>query len=105
MLADSCQDAHIKLQRICQCFRETGIVLKFKKSWVGVDYLVTQGICKLSDARKAVIASAMTMRASAKETQSFLDAALFSHNHVSNYIVWAAQLYSMTHADQCYPGG
>ena len=111
VLADSYQDAYIKLQRIIQRCHDTGIVLKLKKSWVGVDtvtffgYQVTHGIWKLSDARKAAIA-AMTMPRSAKEMQSFLGAALFFHNHVSNYTEWAARLYSMTHADFKWdPGG
>ena len=79
------QDAHIKLQRIRQRRHETGIVLKLKESWVGVDtvtfvgYLVTQGICKLSHARKAAIA-AMTMPR--------------SRSHVSNCTAWIARLYT-----------
>ena len=111
VLADSYSDAYEKLAKIVERCREKGIVLKLKKSWVGVNtvtffgYEVTHGRWKLSDSRKAAI-TAMAMPTSTKEMQSFLGAVLFFHNHVPNYTEWAAKLYEMTHQDfQWDPGG
>ena len=111
VLADSYEDAYEKLKKIINRCHEKRIVLKLKKSWIGVDtvtffgYEVTHGKWKLSDARKAAIA-AMTMPTTTKEMQSFLGAALFFHNHVPDYTEWSARLYEMTHADFKWdPGG
>jgi RNase H-like domain found in reverse transcriptase/Reverse transcriptase (RNA-dependent DNA polymerase) len=110
VLADSHQDAYSKLQKIIARCHEKRIVLKLKKSWIGVDkvtffgYELTHGKWQLSDARKAAIA-AMTMPQSAKEMQSFLGAALFFHNHVPDYTEWSARLYEMTHADFVWDPG
>lgn len=104
VLADSYSDAYDKLDKIIARCHEKRIVLKLKKSWIGVDkvtffgYELTHGQWKLSNARKEAI-SAMSMPKSAKEMQSFLGAALFFHNHVPDYTEWSARLYEMTHAD------
>jgi RNase H-like domain found in reverse transcriptase len=103
ILADDYADAYAKLERVLQRCHEKRIVLKLKKSWVGVDtvtffgYEVTNGTWRLSESRKAAI-SAMSMPTSTKEMQSFLGAALFFHNHVPDYTEWSARLYEMTHA-------
>lgn len=103
VLADSYEDAYQKLAKIIARCHEKRIVLKLKKSWIGVDkvtffgYEITHGRWQLSDSRKAAIA-AMSMPKSVKEMQSFLGAALFFHNHVPNYTEWSARLYEMTHA-------
>jgi hypothetical protein len=104
VLAHDFEDAYIKLEKVLQRCREKRVILKLKKSWIGVDtvtffgYQVTAGTWKLSDARKQAI-FAMEMPRSAKEMQSFLGAALFFHNHVPDYTEWSARLYEMTHAD------
>jgi RNase H-like domain found in reverse transcriptase len=110
VLADSFHDAYSKLQKIIARCHEKRIVLKLKKSWIGVDkvtffgYELTHGKWQLSDTRKAAIA-AMSMPKSAKEMQSFLGAALFFHNHIPDYTEWAARLYEMTHADFVWDPG
>ena len=110
ILADSYEDAYIKLQKIIDRCHEKRIVLKLKKSWIGVDkvtffgYELTHGRWRLSDSRKASIA-AMCMPTSSKEMQSFLGAALFFHNHVPDYTEWSARLYEMTHADFVWDPG
>jgi hypothetical protein len=90
VLADDYEDAYIKLEKIlCRC-REFGIVLKMKKSWIGVDtvtffgYEVTHGRWKLSDSRKQAIAE-MPFPTTTKGMQSFLGAALFFHQHIPDY--------------------
>jgi hypothetical protein len=103
ILADDYEDAYKKFDLVLKRCSEYGIVLKMKKSWIGVDtvtffgYEVTQGKWKLSDSRKAAIAD-MPFPTSIKSMQSFLGAALFFHNHVPDYSEWSAKLYEMTHA-------
>jgi hypothetical protein len=111
ILADSYEDAQMKLEKIIQRCDEFRIVLKMKKSFIGVEtvtffgYEVTHGKWKLSQTRKDAI-SALQMPRSSKEMQSFLGAALFFHHHVPDYSEWAACLYEMTHADFSWdPGG
>ena len=102
ILADDYDDAFQKLQRVLERCKEFGIVLKMKKSWIGVDkvtffgYEVTHGKWSMSQGRKDAIA-AMSMPRNTKEMQSFLGAALFFHHHIPNYSEWAAPLYAMTH--------
>ncbi len=104
VLANDYRDAYEKLKKIlCRC-REKGIVLKLKKSWIGVTkvtffgYEVTYGRWKLSDSRKEAIA-AIPFPTSTKEMQRFLGAALFFHHHVANYSEWSAKLYEMIHTN------
>ena len=104
VLADSYTDAYEKLQKILQRCKEYSIVLKLKKSWIGVQeveffgYKVTNGQWALSQSRKDAI-SAMAMPTSVKDMQRFLGAALFFHHHLPNYSEWSARLYAMTHKD------
>ena len=103
ILADDYEDAYQKFDKVLKRCSEYGIVLKMKKSFIGVDtvtffgYEVTHGTWKLSDSRKAAIAD-MPFPTSMKGMQSFLGAALFFHNHVPDYSQWSAKLYEMTHA-------
>jgi hypothetical protein len=104
VLADTHEDAYEKLAKILTRCEEYGIVLKMKKSWIGVEtvtffgYEVTHGSWKLSKTRKDAIDS-IPFPANAKEMQSFLGAALFFHNHIPDYSEWTAKLYEMTHQD------
>jgi hypothetical protein len=103
ILADDYEDAYNKLEQVLSRCREYGIVLKMKKSWIGVDtvtffgYEVTHGQWKLSDSRKQAIAE-MPFPTTTKSMQSFLGAALFFHQHIPDYSEWSACLYEMTHA-------
>jgi len=103
ILAEDYEDAYVKFDKVLKKCSEYGIVLKMKKSWIGVDtvtffgYEVTKGKWKLSDSRKAAIAE-MPFPTTTKTMQSFLGAALFFHNHVPDYSEWSAKLYEMTHA-------
>ena len=103
ILANDYEDAYAKFDLVLKRCSEYGIVLKMKKSWIGVDtvtffgYEVTKGKWKLSDSRKAAI-NEMPFPKSIKTMQSFLGAALFFHNHVPDYSEWSAKLYEMTHA-------
>ena len=87
VLADDYEDAYNKFEKILDRCAEFGIVLKMKKSWIGVDtvtffgFEVTHGKWKLSDARKKSI-EAFPFPIGAKEMQSFLGAALFFHSHI-----------------------
>lgn len=104
VLAHSLEDALSKLEKILKRCREFGIVLKMKKSWIGVrkvtffGYEVTHGKWKLSDSRKVAI-NQIPFPQSKKDMQSFLGAALFFHHHVPNYSEWSARLYETTHVD------
>ncbi len=110
ILADDYQDAYKKLELVLQKCEEYGIVLKLKKSWIGVDkvtffgYEVTHGKWKLSDERKKAI-SEMPFPTTTKQMQSFLGAALFFHHHVPDYSEWTAKLYEMTHNDFVWDPG
>jgi len=103
ILADDYEDAYAKLEKVLYRCQEFGIVLKMKKSWIGVDtvtffgYEVTHGKWKLSDTRKEAIAE-MPFPTNTKSMQSFLGAALFFHQHIPDYSEWSACLYEMTHA-------
>ena len=102
ILADDFNDAFLKMTKVLQRCQDFGIILKMKKSWIGVDkvtffgYEVTHGKWSMSQSRKDAIA-AMSMPRNTKEMQSFLGAALFFHHHIPNYSEWAAPLYAMTH--------
>ena len=102
ILADDYVDAFNKLQRVLERCKQFGIILKMKKSWIGVDkvtffgYEVTHGKWSMSQGRKDAI-KAMSMPRNTKEMQSFLGAALFFHHHIPDYSEWAAPLYAMTH--------
>ena len=75
VLADDHDDAYEKLAKILKRCEEYGIVLKMKKSWIGVDtvtffgYEVTHGSWKLSKTRKEAIDS-IPFPSNAKEMQS-----------------------------------
>ena len=103
ILADDYDDAYNKLEQVLHRCQEYGVILKLKKSFIGVDkvtffgYEVRHGQWCMSDARKDAI-SAMPFPKTAKEMQSFLGAALFFHHHVPDYSEWSARLYEMTHA-------
>jgi hypothetical protein len=102
ILADDYDDAYAKLEKVLKRCSEFGIILKLKKSWMGVDkvtffgYEVQHGTWQLSDTRKTAI-SAMEFPKNTKQMQSFLGAALFFHHHIPNYSEWTARLYEMTH--------
>lgn len=104
ILADDYTDAYEKLKLVLLKCKEYGIVLKLKKSWIGVEkvtffgYEVVHGQWKLSEERKAAILE-MQFPKSKKQMQSFLGAALFFHHHIPNYSEWTAKLYEMTHDD------
>jgi hypothetical protein len=103
VLADDYDDAYQKLVEILDRCASANIVLKMKKSWIGVTtvtffgYEVTHGQWRLSQTRKDAIMS-LVMPTNLKQMQSFLGAALFFHHHVPNYSEWAARLYEMTAA-------
>ena len=102
ILADDYEDAYQKFDKVLKRCKDYGIVLKMKKSFIGVDtvtffgYEVTHGTWKLSDTRKKAIAD-MPFPTTMKGMQSFLGAALFFHNHVPDYSQWSSKLYEMTH--------
>jgi len=110
ILADDYEDAYRKLEKVLYRCQEYGIVLKMKKSWIGVDtvtffgFEVTHGKWKLSDSRKQAIAE-MPFPATTKSMQSFLGAALFFHQHIPDYSEWSACLYEMTHASFVWDPG
>ena len=102
VLAHTYDDAAVKLKRVLKRCAEFRIVLKMKKSWIGVKvvtffgYEVSYGKWQLSAARKEAI-MAMEFPRNKKTMQSFLGAALFFHHHVSGYSEWVARLYETTH--------
>ena len=101
ILAKDYQDAYEKLQKVLKRCDEFKIVLKLKKSYIGVKkttffgYEISYQCWKLSDSRKEAIKS-MAFPTSKKQMQSFLGAALFFHHHIPNYSDWASELYDMT---------
>ena len=103
ILADDYEDAYRKFDEVLKRCNEYGIVLKMKKSFIGVDtvtffgYEITHGKWKLSDTRKKAIGE-MPFPTTTKGMQSFLGASLFFHNHVPDYSEWSAKLYEMTHS-------
>jgi hypothetical protein len=102
VLANDYRDAYSKFKAVLKRCQEYHIVLKFKKSWIGVDtvtffgYQVTAGSWQLSDERKESV-QAITFPDNKKSMQSFLGAALFFHHHIPDYSEWSAKLYEMTH--------
>ena len=102
VLANDYEDAANKLERVIARCADFGVVLKMKKSFIGVEtvtffgYEVSHGKWKLSDARKQDI-NALPFPKSKKEMQSFLGAALFFHHHIPDYSEWSAKLYETTH--------
>jgi len=103
ILAQSYRDAYDKLKMVLERCKQYRMVLKLKKSWIGVTkttffgFEIGDGKYGLSQDRKNAI-MAMRMPTNTKEMQSFLGAALFFQSHVPNYSEWAARLYQMTHA-------
>ena len=71
--------------------KEFGIVLKMKKSWIGVEeveffgYRVKHGTWELSQARKDAI-SAIPFPRNVKGMQSFLGAALFFSSPYARFL-------------------
>ena len=102
--------AYKKLKLVLERCHEYGVVLKLKKSFIGVDkvtffgYEVQHGQWSMSDSRKLAI-SAIPFPKNTKEMQSFLGASLFFHHHVPNYSEWSARLYEMTHTDFVWDPG
>ena len=102
VLANDYEDAANKLERVIARCAEFGVVLKIKKSFIGVEtvtffgYEVSHGKWKLSESRKQAI-EALPFPQSKKEMQSFLGASLFFHNHIADYSEWSAKLYETTH--------
>ena len=96
-------DAAQKLEKVLKRAKEFNLILKMKKSWIGVNkvsffgYDIKRGSWELSQARKDSIAS-MNMPTSIKEMQSFLGAALFFHHHIPDFSNWASKLHDMCHA-------
>jgi hypothetical protein len=86
ILFDDFEDAYVKLERILSRCREYRIVLKMKKTFIGVDrvtffgYQISPGKWELSEARKQAV-TAIPFPTNKKAMQSFLGAALFMHNH------------------------
>ena len=101
ILANDYMDAYVKLKKVLERCDEFKIVLKLKKSYIGVKtttffgYEISHQKWRLSDSRKKSI-EAMLFPSSKKAMQSFLGAALFFHHHVPNYSDWSARLYEMT---------
>ena len=110
VLADDYEDAYLKLEKVLQRCAEYGVILKLKKSFIGVEkvtffgYEVEHGQWRMSGSRKDAIA-AIPFPKNTKEMQSFLGAALFFHHHVPDYSEWSARLYEMTHADFVWDPG
>ena len=104
------QDALVKLEKVLMRAREFNLILKMKKSWIGMDkvsffgYDIKHGSWELSAARKESIAS-MRMPTSTKEMQSFLGAALFFHHHIPDFSNWASKLHDMCHASFTWDPG
>ena len=107
ILADDYEDAYQKLEKVLNRCTEYGIVLKMKKSWIGVDtvtffgYEVQHNQWKLSDTRKQAI-NELPFPTNKKQMQSFLGGALFFHHHIPDYSEWTSKLYEMTHEDFCW---
>jgi len=76
LLVDDYEDAHKKLEKVLYRCQEYGVVLKMKKSWIGVDtvtlfgFEVTHGKWKLSDSCKQAIAE-MPFPTTTKSMQFF----------------------------------
>jgi hypothetical protein len=110
VLADDYADAYTKLERVLDRCAEYGIVLKAKKSWIGVNeanffgYVVSHNSWRLSNSRKEAI-DAIPFPTTSKAMQRFLGAAIFFHNHVADYSEWSARLYEMTKADFVWDPG
>jgi hypothetical protein len=103
ILAHTVDDAYAKLLKVLQRCKDRGIVLKFKKSWLGMrkvtffGFEVSAGKWGMSADRKRAI-SEITFPKNTKEMQSFLGMALFFHHHIPHYTEWTAILYEMTHS-------
>lgn len=101
ILASDYKDAASKLQQVLQQCHIYRLVLKMKKSWIGIDvvtffgYEVRPGSWSLSDSRKQSINS-MLFPTTQKQMQSFLGAANFFHTHIPHYATWASNLYECT---------
>lgn len=102
ILAHDYQDAYDKLEKVLKKCREYRVILKMKKSFIGVreanffGYVLSDGKWRMSDSRKDAIEK-FPFPTNKKEMQSFLGGALFFHHHIPNYSEWAARLYEMTH--------
>ena len=96
LLADSYEDAYIKLEKFLDRCIERNIFLKFAKSWLGVDtvmffgYECRYGSYKLSDKRTQSILD-IPMPATTKQVQSFLGASIFFKPFVPHYAALAGQ--------------
>ena len=97
-------DLHKKLKIVIHICHEYRMILKFKKTWIGVrevtffGFKVYDGKWELSEKRIEAI-KAIIFPTSKKLMQSFLGAALFFHHHIPNYSEWVAKLYEMTRED------
>ena len=104
------KDAAVKLEKVLRRAREYNLILKMKKSWIGVSkvsffgYDIKHGSWELSESRKESIAG-MRMPSSVKEMQSFLGAALFFHHHIPDFSNWASKLHDMCHASFSWDPG
>lgn len=102
VLANDYQDAYDKLEKVLERCREYRVILKMKKSFIGVreanffGYVLSDGKWRMSESRKDAIEK-FPFPTNKKEMQSFLGGALFFHHHIPNYSEWAARLYEMTH--------
>jgi hypothetical protein len=104
------EDALVKLQKVLVRAKEYNLILKMKKSWIGVSkvsffgYDIKHGLWELSQARKDSIGG-MKMPTSVKEMQSFLGAALFFHHHIPDFSNWASKLHDMCHSSFSWDPG
>lgn len=104
------EDTYGKLHKVLLRCKEFGIVLKMKKSFIGMSevsffgYQVTNEAWEMSHERKRAIEE-MSFPTDKKGMQSFLGAALFFHHHIADYSEWSAKLYEMTNKDFVWDPG
>ena len=104
ILAKGYADAYTKFELILKRCQQFNIILKFKKSWIGMKtvsffgYQVSNGHWQLSDERKQAVL-AMTFPTTKKLMQIFLGFAIFFHYFVPKYSDWVSKLYEMVHND------
>lgn len=104
ILASDYADATAKLEKVLLRCQQHRLVLKMKKSWIGIDvvtffgYEVRPGSWRLSSSRKEAI-DAIIFPTTQKQMQSFLGAANFFKTHIPNYSSWASSLYECTVTD------
>lgn len=100
VLANSLSDLYDKTRLILECCDKRGVVLKMKKSYIGVTeteffgYWCSRGSFKLTDERKNSIAS-LPMPSNVKQMRRFLGCSGFFHKFVPNFASLVAPLSDM----------